>query len=70
VSNEPLFFGVKSAKSRSGGKMTIKNEAIRLFLAAAALILTAMLTHPPVDGQAGHETSSKKVTIKKIRRAH
>lgn len=47
--------------------MTAKNEAVRLFLAVTALILTAMLTNPLAEEttQAAPTAIGKKVTTAK-----
>ena len=55
--------------------MTVKNEAVRLFLAVTALILTAMLTNPLAEETTpaalaanGKKVITSKQSTKQIRR--
>lgn len=64
-----LLYGVKIAKDlwgqndKGGPLMKIKNEALRMFLALTALILTAMLTQPAAEAPTTkpHPVKSSKV---------
>lgn len=49
--------------------MSLKNEAVRLFLAVLAIILTAMLTNPSgSDFQSENQTAQKDHIQKQIRK--